>query len=429
MLISGKTIDIKTPRVFLPLLEPARYKGAHSGRGAGKSHWFAEALVERCLMTRGTRWVCIREVQKSLKESAKRLIEDKIKKFGNSGFRSYNDRIETPGDGLILFNGMQDHNSESIKSLEDFDGAWVEEGQTISKRSLQLLRPTIRSEDSELWFSWNPRRRTDAVDSFLRGPKKPENSIVVEVGWADNPFFPKVLEKERLHDLEHYPDEYPHVWEGDYATVLSGAYYAAALTKAKADGRITKVPLDPLMTIRAFWDIGGTGNKADACAIWIVQFVGKEVRILDYYEAAGQPLYEHVAWLRKENYENALMILPHDGSTNDKVFDVSYESESRKAGFKVEVIPNQGKGAASIRVEMGRTMFPAVWFNAKTTEAGRDALGWYHEKKDEAREIGLGPNHDWSSHGADAFGMIAVAHKQMSRHKTKMKKYRTVAMP
>lgn len=429
MLISGKTVDIKTPRVFLPLLEPARYKGARGGRGSGKSHFFAEALVEHCLMYQSTRWVCIREVQKSLKESAKRLIEDKIKKFGNSGFRTFNDRIETPGDGIILFNGMQDHNSESIMSLENFDGAWCEQGETISKRSLQLLRPTIRNEGSELWFSWNPRRRTDAVDKFLRGPKKPKNSIIVEANWNDNPFFPDVLEEERLHDKEHYPDQYPHVWDGGYATVNVGAYYAAALTKAKADGRITKVPLDPLMTIRAFWDIGGTGNKADACAIWIVQFVGKEVRMLNYYEAIGQPLSEHVAWLRRNDYKDALMVLPHDGRTNEKVFDVSFESELQRAGFKVEVIPNQGPGAASNRIEAGRTLFPAIWFNADTTEAGRDALGWYHEKKDEARDIGLGPNHDWSSHGADAFGEMAVAHKQMSRPKTKRKNYRTVSMP
>lgn len=423
------TLNLPTPRAYVPLLKPARYKGAKGGRGSGKSHFFAELLVERCLLNPGTRWVCIREVQKSLKESAKRLIEDKINKLKAPGFIIQNDRIITPGNGIIIFMGMQDYNAESIKSLEGFDGGWCEEAQTLTARSLQLLRPTIRNEGSELWFSWNPRRRADAVDKFFNSDKRPADAVVVTVNFYDNPFFPDVLETERLHDLEHYPDEYDHVWLGGYAKVNSGAYYAASLTKAKAEGRISKVALDPLMTVRAFWDIGGTGNKADACAIWIAQFIGKEVRVLNYYEAVGQPLAEHVAWLRQNGYENAKMVLPHDGSTNDKVYDVSYESALIHAGFKVDVIPNQGQGAASTRVEAVRALFPSIWFNAETTEAGRDALGWYHEKVDPSRQIGLGPNHDWSSHGSDAFGEMAIAHKQMARPKQQKRYIRTVAMP
>ena len=164
------------------------------------------------------------------------------------------------------------------------------------------------------------------------------------------------------------------------------------------------------MSYRASWDLGGTGAQADACPIWIAQFIGKEIRVLDYYEASGQPLAAHVAWIREKGYGKAEMFLPHDGATNDKVFDVSFESALRDAGFSVTVVPNQGKGAAAARIEAARRLFPSVWFNASTTEAGRKALGWYHEKRDEDRGVGLGPNHDWSSHGADAFGLMAVAH-------------------
>lgn len=139
--------------------------------------------------------------------------------------------------------------------------------------------------------------------------------------------------------------------------------------------------------------------------------MGREIRVLDYYEAVGQPLATHVNWLRAEGYGQAEIILPHDGSTNDKVYDVSYESALRQAGFSVTVVPNRGKGAAMQRVEAARRLFPAIWFNAATTTAGLDALGWYHEKKDENRNIGLGPNHDWSSHGADAFGLMCVVYK------------------
>lgn len=398
--------------MFEPLLAPSRYKGAYGGRGSGKSHFFAELLVEDHIREPGLRSVCIREVQKSLKESAKRLVADKIDGLGvGSMFNVLSDRIETPGDGVIIFQGMQDHTADSIKSLEGFGRAWVEEAQTLSERSLQLLRPTIRAANSELWFSWNPRRRIDPVDVFLRG-KPPKDAIVVSANWDDNPFFPDVLEQERSHDYEFNEDQYGHVWEGEYATVNAGAYFAKQLALTKKEGRISKVSPDPLMTLRAYWDIGGTGAKSDACAIWVLQFVGREVRVLNYYETVGQPLSEHVGWLRENDYEKALCVLPHDGETNDRVYNVSYESYLKKAGFKVKVIPNQGKGAVSARIEAVRRIFPSVWFNEETTAAGREALGWYHEKVDEARKIGLGPNHDWSSHGADAFGMAAVDYEQ-----------------
>jgi phage terminase large subunit len=307
---------------------------------------------------------------------------------------------------------MQDYTAESIKSLEGYKRAWWEEAQTASARSLSLLRPTIRVEGSELWFGWNPRRKTDPVDAMLRGEHKPTGAVVVRANWSDNKFFPQVLEQERQDCLRTTPEQYEHIWEGGYASVLEGAYYAKALAEAKKEGRICGVSKDPLMAIRAFVDIGGTGARSDAFAMWIAQFVGKEIRVLNYYEAVGQPLGTHVAWLRESGYEKAQVWLPHDGDTNDRVYDVSFKSAFEAAGFKVEVVPNQGKGAAKQRIEASRRRFPAVWFNEKTTEPGRDALGWYHEKRDDARGIGLGPDHDWSSHGADAFGLMCVAYQE-----------------
>jgi phage terminase large subunit len=163
--------EIEAASVFHPLLKPARYKGAWGGRGSGKSHFFASQTVAKAAATKGTLIVCIREVQRTLKESAKRLIENKIRTFGlveGDGFIIYDDRIVTPGNGQIIFLGMQDHTAESIKSLEGYNYAWVEEAQTLSQKSLDLLRPTIRQPDSEIWFSWNPTRRTDPVDAFRR---------------------------------------------------------------------------------------------------------------------------------------------------------------------------------------------------------------------------------------------------------------------
>mgnify|MGYP000331861566 FL=1 len=410
-----RKLEIPTARVFAPLLEPARYKGAHGGRGSGKSHFFAGLMVEEHLSNRGELSVCVREVQKSLAQSSKRLIETKLSDFrlGEAdGFKVFQDKIETPGDGLIIFQGMQDHTAESIKSLEGFNRAWCEEAQSLSQRSLTLLRPTIRTARSELWFSWNPKRKVDPVDALLRGDAPPTGARVVTANWSDNPWFPAELEQERQDDLRDRPDSYEHIWEGGYEKVTEGAYYAACLTAAKAQGRIGRVAADPLMTFRAIWDIGGTGAKADACAIWIEQWIGREIRVLNYYEARGQPLAAHVNWLRNNGYGKALRILPHDGASNDKVYDVSYESALKAAGFEVLVIPNQGAGAAMNRIEVSRRIFPSIWFNEGTTEAGRDALGAYHERKDDKRGIGLGPNHDWSSHAADAFGLGCVAYEE-----------------
>lgn len=408
------TLQIETAPVFEPLLKPSRYKGAYGGRGSGKSQFFSGLLPEYALAQRGFRGVCIREVQKSLKESAKRLIEDQLSKYGlgtADGFKVYREVIETPGDGQILFQGMADHTAESIKSLEGIDVAWVEEAQSLSARSLQLLRPTIRKDGSEIWFSWNPRRQTDPVDMMLRGNEVPTDASVIKANWDANPWFPKVLEQERLDCLRTQPDQYPHIWEGEYATVLTGAYYAEHLAKAKLEGRIGNVAADPLMTYRAFWDIGGTGLKADATAIWICQFIGREIRVLDYYEAQSQPLAVHLNWLRERGYSKATCILPHDAEHGSNLVQTNYISAIRDAEFDAEAIKNQGPGAAMLRVEAARRLFPSIWFNKPATQGGLDALGWYHEKRDEARNIGLGPEHDWSSHGADAFGLMCVAYE------------------
>ncbi|WP_027566642.1 PBSX family phage terminase large subunit [Bradyrhizobium sp. URHA0013] len=409
-------LKIPTAKIFEPLLQPARYKGVYGGRGSGKSHFFGELLVETCQAERGTLAVCIREAQRTLAQSSKRLIEGKIASLGlEHGFKFFSDKIETPGDGLIIFRGLQDHTADSIKSLEGFRIAWIDEAQSLSARSLALLRPTIRAKDSELWASWNPRRKSDAIDDFLRG-RRPEGAVVVKANWRDNPWFPHVLTEERLLDQKLYPERYDHIWEGEYARAFEGAYFASLLSEARAQGRIGKVAADPLLPLRAFIDIGGAGAAADAFAIWIVQWVGTEIRVLDYYESVGQVLAFHVNWLRSRGYDQAILYLPHDGIAANNITGKRYEDHLREAGFTVEPpVKNQGPGAAMMRIEALRRLGPQLWFNKDTTEPGREALGFYHERKDEARNIGLGPEHDWSSHAADALGLMAICHEQPGR--------------
>ncbi len=401
----GRVLELPVARVFKPFQDSARYKAAYGGRGSGKSHNFAELLIEHSLAFKGLRSVCIREIQRTLKESSKRLIEDKLVacKLGSAdGFKVFHEVIQTPGDGIITFTGMQDATAESIKSLEGFGRAWIEEAQTLSHRSLALLRPTIREPESELWFGWNPRRKTDAVDDMFRTDKAPTGAKIIRVNWSENPWFPAVLEQERVDCLEKTPEQYDHIWEGGYATVLEGAYYSKSLAVALQDGRIGRFGPDELMTNRIFCDIGGTGARADAFTMWSAQFIGREIRVLKYYEAVGQPIGHHLGWLRQHGYtpETTQIWLPHDGDTQDSVFDISYKAAFEKAGYEVTVIPNQGRGAANARIQCARRMFPCIWFNDDGTKAGREALGWYHEKKDEVRNIGLGPEHDWCFSGS-----------------------------
>jgi phage terminase large subunit len=209
-------LSIPTPRVFLPLLQPARYKGAHGGRGSGKSHHFAESAIEKSVMAK-TDIVCLREIQKSLDQSVHKLLAEKIAALNAGAYFTVQDsRIKSTHGGVIIFQGMQNHTAESIKSLEGFDIAWVEEAQTLSQFSLDILRPTIRKPNSELWFSWNPKADTDPVDVLLRGPSPPPEAIVVQANYKDNPWLPDVLKAEIEYDQQRDPDKFRHIWLGEY---------------------------------------------------------------------------------------------------------------------------------------------------------------------------------------------------------------------
>jgi len=271
------------------LLAPSRYKGAFGGRGSGKSHFFAEMAVEWAIMHRGARIVCVREVQKSLKESVKLLIEDKIQDLGVQRlFSVLHDRIETPGGGLILFQGMQEHTKESIKSLEGFDVAYVEEAQTMTGGSLEMLRPTIRNPGSELWFSWNPRHATDPVDALLRGPAPPPDAIVVQANYMDNPFFPDVLEDERAFDAQHSPVRYAHIWLGEYEPMAVGAIWNMATIN---EGRRSRENLPDLKRIVVSIDPAGSAEPGANETGIMTCAVGEDGRgyVLDDLSLSGTP--------------------------------------------------------------------------------------------------------------------------------------------
>jgi len=218
--MTKKTLQLQTPRWAVPLLSPSRYKGAWGGRGSGKSHFFAELMIEQHILNPRRRSVCVREIQKSLNQSVKRLLETKIQDMNAGAYFEVQESVikSKHGDGAIIFQGMQNHTADSIKSLEGYDCAWVEEAQSLSQTSLDLLRPTIRNPGSELWFTWNPRQQNDPVDFLLRGPTPPKDAAVLKVNFTDNQWFPSVLRDEMEYDQRRDPDKYSHVWMGQYLT-------------------------------------------------------------------------------------------------------------------------------------------------------------------------------------------------------------------
>jgi len=407
---------LEIPEKLIALFEgEADVRAADGGRGSAKTRTFAKMTAVRALMWdaagRSGQILCGRQFMNSLADSSLEEIKAAIRSepWLLAAFEIGEKYVKTKSGRIYYtFTGL-DRNVASVKSKARILLCWVDEAEPVTEEAWTTLIPTLREEDSELWVTWNSKRKTAPVERRFKNVDDPRIKYV-RVNWRDNPWFPDILERVRQRDMRDRPDQYAHIWEGDFVAVVEGAYYAAHLNTAREEGRIGNFAPDPLMTIRAIWDIGGTGSRADACAIWIAQYIGPQIRWLDYYEAQGQPLATHIEWLRDNGYEKALCVLPHDGKTNDRVHDVSYESALKGAGFEVQVIANQGAGAAMKRVEAARRLFPNMWFDEKC-QAGLDAIGWYHEKRDEERGIGLGPDHDWSSHGADAFGLGASAYK------------------
>lgn len=413
-------VQLRIPDKLVPVFEgEADVRGAHGGRGSAKTRTFAKMTAVRAHMWdaegRDGIILCGRQFMNSLADSSLEEIKIAIREedwlaphfdIGETYIRTKSGRISYSFAGL-------DRNIDSIKSKSRILLAWIEEAEPVTEEAWVKLIPTLREEDSELWVTWNPERKDAPTNKRFFNSDDPRTKIV-EMNWRDNPWFPDILDRQRLKDQKERPHSYGHIWEGEFVSAIEGAYFTAHLNKAKEEGRIGFVPEDPHLIVRLFADIGGTGAKADNFVFWAQQCVGLEIRWINHYEKQGQPIAAHLNWMRSQGYtpDRCKIYLPHDGETKDRVFDVSYRTAFEGAGYSVEVIPNQGKGAAMQRVDRARELFPKMRFDEKKTEAGREALGWYHPKIDEKRQIDLGPEHDWASHSADAFGAGCVAYEE-----------------
>jgi len=385
------------------LFEPHRYKVAYGGRGSGKSWGFARALLLQAA-NKPLRVLCAREVQRSIKNSVHQLLSDQIQALGLGQFYEVlESEIRGLNGSLFVFTGLATNTAESIKSYEGIDRVWCEESQTISKKSWDILIPTIRKPESEIWVSFNPGLDTD--DTYMRYcVNPPENAKVVKLNYMDNPWFSEVLEIERQHSEKTNPD-YANIWLGDCKAAVDGAIYANEIRDAQENGRITSGPYDPMLKVHVVFDLGFN----DSMSIILCQRGISDIRIIGYIEDDHRTLDSFSSELKNLNYNWGKMFLPHDGKTKDYKYGLSAEDIMRKQGWDVRIIP-----IASIEsgIKLARMHFHKCYFD-KSTNRLLECLKNYKRSINSATNEPGAPLHDEYSHGADAFRYMATSVDQM----------------
>ena len=398
-------MKIQFPEAFGPLFKPHRYKVFYGGRGGAKSWAFARALLLEGAST-PLRILCAREVQRSIKDSVHKLLSDQIEALGLGEFyQILQTEIRGQNGTEIVFTGLSSQTRESIKSFEGIDRCWVEEAQEVSKRSWEILIPTIRKPGSEILVSFNPELDTD--DTYQRFVvNAPTDSVVVKVNWSDNPWFPAVLLQEKDDLKARDPDAYEHVWEGQCRAAVDGAIYYKEVSDARSSGRVRNVPYDPMLKVHAIWDLG----YADYMSIVLVQKVASEVRVIGYVEDHHRTLADYSADLRDMRYQWGKLMLPHDGRARDYRSGKSAQEILQALGWDVEIVEEIG-------VEQGitaaRQMFPRVYFDRDKAGHLVNRLGRYRRRVNVESGVAGGPLHDDESHGADAFRYLAVCEDQL----------------
>lgn len=388
------------------LFEPKRFKVAHGGRGSSKSWSFARALLIQGA-SKPLRILCTREVQKSIKDSVHKLLSDQIEALGLGWFyQILENEIRGQNGTEVTFAGLAAHTIDSIKSYEGVDRVWVEEGQVVRKRSWDVLIPTIRKPGSEIWVTYNPELETDDTHQrFAVNP--PPDSVVVEVNYSDNPWFPAVLEAERLHSKLTNPKDYDWIWEGKCKPAVAGAIYYDEVAKAEAEKRICNVPYDPMLKVHVVFDLGWN----DAMAISLVQKHTSELRVIEYIETSHKTLDYYSVMLKEKHLNWGTLYLPHDGRHKDYKTGKSAEEIMKALGWTVAITPNMSieDGLRMTRMTFGRMYFDKV----KTERLVQCAKRYRRSINQQTQEPGA-PFHDEWSHGADNLRYIAINADKMS---------------
>jgi phage terminase large subunit len=385
------------------LFQPHRYKVAYGGRGSGKSWGFARALLLQA-SNKPLRILCAREIQRSIRQSVHQLLTDQIQSLGLGPFYEVlESEIRGVNGSLFSFTGLANNTVESIKSYEGVQIVWCEEAQTISRKSWDILIPTIRKPDSEIWVSFNPNIDTDnTYQRFVVEP--PENAKVVKINWQDNPWFPDVLEDERQHSLKTNPD-YANIWEGDCKAAVDGAIYSNEIREAQEGNRITTVPYDPMMKVHVVMDLGWN----DSMSVILCQKGISDLRVIGYIEDDHRTLDSYSAQLKNLSYNWGTMFLPHDGQSKDFKHGISAEEIMKKLGWDIRIVP---KADIESGIKLARMNFHRIYFD-KSAQRLVECLKNYRRSINSATNEPGAPLHDEYSHGADAFRYLCTSIESM----------------
>jgi phage terminase large subunit len=398
---------IEFPAKLQCLFEPHRYKVFHGGRGGAKSWGVARYLLIDGAQ-KAQRFLCTREVQKSIKDSVHKLLSDQIQEMGLGSFYEVQQTVIKGANGTeFLFAGLSDFTAESIKSFEGVDKVWAEEAQAISKRSWDILIPTIRKDGSEIIVTLNPELDTDETYvRFIASP--PPDSVVVQVNHADNPWFPPVLEKERLHALATMPrSDYDNIWEGKCKPAVSGAIYAEEVAAAFESNRITDVAYDPSMKVQVVFDLGWN----DAMSLILVQRHLSTLRVIEYLEGSHKTLDWWSDELKQKRLNWGMVYLPHDGAHGDYKTGKSAKEIMESLGWDVETLPRQ---PVETGIRTARMAFGQVYIDKVKASRLVECLKRYRRNVPTTTGEASTPLHDEYSHGADAFRYMAMVAERMS---------------
>lgn len=394
-------VKAEFPEKMQSLFVPSRYKCYYGGRGGGKSHSVAKALVIMGAQ-KPLRILCTRELQRSITESVHKLLCDQIDLLQlNSFYTITHTHIKGKNGTEFFFSGMR-HNTSQIKSMEGVDIVWCEEAHTMSNSSWELLIPTIRKEGSEIWITFNPELQEDPTyDRFVTN--RPSNAIVEKINWRDNKWFPDVLKQEMMDLKKRDPSAYEVVWEGHCRQAVDGAIFEDEMRLLAEEGRITSVPYDPKKPVNVFLDLG----YGDQTSIWFIQKFGFEYRVIDFYQNARKKLEHYIHIMQGKGYVYGAVYLPHDGNSNH-LTGLTVEESFTDLGYKVEIVPRITKKVDSLNA--ARTVLPVCYFDKIKCADGLQSLRRYRYKVDpETGRVSKEPLHDEYSNGADAFQTFACA--------------------
>jgi len=397
---------IEIPDKLLPLFQPKRYKVIHGGRGSAKSWSVARALVS-IGATKPIRVLCARETQKSIQESVHRLLKDQIESLGLDQFYTIQENKILGTNGTeFTFAGIRQQGVFNLKSYEGTDICWVEEAQVVTKKSWDVLIPTIRKPGSEIWVTFNPELDTDETFSrFVVRP--PEESVIIEMNWQDNPWFPPELDKERRQWLDRDPVGYLTTWEGKCRPAVEGAIYANEIEATQREGRIRAVPYDPQLKVHTVWDLGWNDSMSIIC----VQRVASEVRVIDYIEDSHRTIDSYVMQLQERKWNWGTDYIPHDGAHRDFKSGKSTQELLQTLGRNVQVL---ARGNPEEGIRLARMIFPRTYFDADRCTELVNHLKRYRRQINQVTQEAGAPLHDEHSHAADAFRYLAQSLEMMN---------------